>query len=180
MGMPSEGDVLDAFRSVLANAPGFLFGRARIHAEHGLNDGETGKPMRGTALRTQAAYVLGNLEGWNDKAGSAARATLRAFLRESQELPVAESAFEVGRDFYRQVATGFAEARLRAGKPLTEAAAKKPNRPTCVFCKRSEGVQFAVFNPRFKPFGTACVDCERTLPPGTQVPDSAAPAPTPK
>lgn len=42
--------------------------------------------------------------------------------------------------------------------------------PVCVFCKRSEGVQFAIFNPRFKPFGTACVECEKTLPPDTKVP----------
>lgn len=33
--------------------------------------------------------------------------------------------------------------------------------PVCAFCKRSDaGVQFAIFNPRFKPFGTACTDCE--------------------
>lgn len=49
--------------------------------------------------------------------------------------------------------------------------------PVCVFCKRSgTGVQFAVFNPRFQPFGTACVDCEKTLPDGTTLP---APAPAP-
>ena len=39
----------------------------------------------------------------------------------------------------------------------------KNSRPVCIFCKRSEGVQFAIFNPRFKPFGTACVDCEKTV-----------------
>lgn len=33
--------------------------------------------------------------------------------------------------------------------------------PVCTFCKRSgAGVQFAIFNPRFQPFGTACSDCE--------------------
>ena len=43
--------------------------------------------------------------------------------------------------------------------------------PTCVFCGRSgSGVQFAIFSPRFQPFGTACVACEDSLPPGTQVP----------
>jgi len=43
--------------------------------------------------------------------------------------------------------------------------------PRCVFCKRSgDGVQFVVFSPRFPPFGTACADCEKTLPPGTTVP----------
>lgn len=48
--------------------------------------------------------------------------------------------------------------------------AKKQSAPVCVFCHRSEGVQFAVFNPRFKPLGTACVDCEKTLPKGSTVP----------
>lgn len=44
--------------------------------------------------------------------------------------------------------------------------------PTCVFCGRSgAGVQFLIFNPRFEPFGTACVDCEKTLPEGTKVPE---------
>lgn len=43
--------------------------------------------------------------------------------------------------------------------------------PVCVFCKRSgSGVQFDIMNPRFAPFGTACTDCEKTLPPGTVVP----------
>lgn len=39
---------------------------------------------------------------------------------------------------------------------------KKGNakRPVCIFCARSEGVQFAIFNPKFPPFGTACVECE--------------------
>jgi len=50
--------------------------------------------------------------------------------------------------------------------------AKKSSAPVCVFCRRSgAGVQFAIFNPRFQPFGTACVDCERDLPPGTPAPD---------
>ncbi len=43
--------------------------------------------------------------------------------------------------------------------------------PRCVFCGRSEGAQFQIFGPRFEPFGTACVECERTLPPGTEVPE---------
>jgi hypothetical protein len=42
-------------------------------------------------------------------------------------------------------------------------------RPTCVFCKRDEGVSFDIFNPKFKPFGTACVECERD-PKNTEVP----------
>jgi len=46
----------------------------------------------------------------------------------------------------------------------------KAKAPTCVFCGASEGAQFAVFTPRFKPFGTACVKCEAALPPGTVVP----------
>lgn len=46
----------------------------------------------------------------------------------------------------------------------------KPSAPVCVFCHRSAGVQFAIFNPRFAPFGTACVECERVLPEGTVVP----------
>lgn len=47
---------------------------------------------------------------------------------------------------------------------------RKPSAPTCVFCQRSSGVQFAMFNPRFAPFGTACVACETSLPAGTVVP----------
>ncbi len=61
---------------------------------------------------------------------------------------------------------------MKAPKP-------KPSAPVCVFCKRSgAGVTFAVFNPRFAPFGTACTDCERTLPPGTVPPvhDAAEPS----
>jgi hypothetical protein len=43
--------------------------------------------------------------------------------------------------------------------------------PVCVFCKRSgAGVTFAIFSPRFPPFGTACVECERDLPEGTELP----------
>ena len=56
---------------------------------------------------------------------------------------------------------------------------RKPDRnaPTCAFCSRTgDGVQFAIFNPRFKPFGTACVDCERDLPEGTVVPPKPATA----
>jgi hypothetical protein len=54
---------------------------------------------------------------------------------------------------------------------------KKPeSAPVCVFCKRTgTGVLFAMFSPRFKPFGTACVDCEKVLPEGTQVPAQAMP-----
>ena len=45
----------------------------------------------------------------------------------------------------------------------------------CVFCKRSgSGVAFAIFAPRFKPFGTACVQCETDLPEGTALPEGAA------
>ena len=52
--------------------------------------------------------------------------------------------------------------------------------PRCVFCGRSgSGVTFAIFNPRFKPFGTACTDCEKSLPPGTPLPAPPAPAPEP-
>lgn len=48
---------------------------------------------------------------------------------------------------------------------------KPPFVPQCVFCQRTgSGVQFAIFNPRFKPFGTACDECEKTLPPGTEAP----------
>lgn len=48
----------------------------------------------------------------------------------------------------------------------------KSSKPVCVFCKRSgTGVQFNIFNPRFKPFGTACVDCEKSLPADTKVPE---------
>lgn len=38
-------------------------------------------------------------------------------------------------------------------------------------------MSFAVFNPRFKPFGTVCTDCEATLPEGTTVADAARLAP---
>ena len=51
----------------------------------------------------------------------------------------------------------------------------KSNAPTCVFCGRSgDGVQFVMVNPRFKPFGTACTDCEKSLPEGTVVPKEAS------
>ncbi len=43
--------------------------------------------------------------------------------------------------------------------------------PRCVFCGRSEGAEFQIFGPRFEPFGTACVECEATLPKGTEVPE---------
>lgn len=54
---------------------------------------------------------------------------------------------------------------------MTTKPGKVRSAPVCVFCKRSgAGVQFAIFNPRFTPFGTACADCEATLPEGTTVP----------
>ena len=47
----------------------------------------------------------------------------------------------------------------------------KPSAPTCIFCGRNgNGVQFAIFTPRFKPFGTACTECEATLPLETTIP----------
>lgn len=47
-------------------------------------------------------------------------------------------------------------------------------KPACVFCGGSgTGVTFAMFNPRFPPFGTACTACEESLPP--DVGDAAAP-----
>ena len=58
-------------------------------------------------------------------------------------------------------------------KPSARRTSSKaaPSRPKCCFCHRDgNGVQFSVFNPRFKPFGTACTDCEATLPAGTIVP----------
>ena len=51
---------------------------------------------------------------------------------------------------------------------------KESSAPRCVFCGRSENVQFVMFNPRFKPFGTACYDCETTLPAGTTLPATPA------
>jgi hypothetical protein len=56
--------------------------------------------------------------------------------------------------------------------------ARKSAAPVCVFCRRSAGVSFAMFSPRFAPFGTACTECESTLPPGTVVP-SPVPADAP-
>ena len=48
---------------------------------------------------------------------------------------------------------------------------RKSDAPVCVFCQRSgAGVLFDIFSPRFQPFGTACTDCEESLPPGTVVP----------
>lgn len=47
---------------------------------------------------------------------------------------------------------------------------QESSKPKCVFCGRDENVQFVMINPRFKPFGTACVECEATLPPDTVVP----------
>ncbi len=67
------------------------------------------------------------------------------------------------------------------GKPLPKPEARVPrvpkkksaSGPCCVFCGTTTG-QFAIFNPRFKPFGTACTNCEATLPAGTQVPTQPA------
>lgn len=54
------------------------------------------------------------------------------------------------------------------------------SKPVCRFCGKSgNGVQFAMFNPRFKPFGTACVECEATLPEGTTVPEAKPETPKP-
>jgi hypothetical protein len=39
----------------------------------------------------------------------------------------------------------------------------KTSAPVCAFCGKSD-VQFAIFNPRFAPFGTACTGCEETIP----------------
>jgi hypothetical protein len=41
---------------------------------------------------------------------------------------------------------------------------KTQNKPTCAICQNSAGVQFNIFTPRFAPFGTACVECEKTIP----------------
>ena len=41
---------------------------------------------------------------------------------------------------------------------------KTQSKPKCAFCKKSAGVQFNIFTPRFAPFGTACVECETTIP----------------
>lgn len=59
---------------------------------------------------------------------------------------------------------------------MPEKTKRKPaqSRPTCAFCKRSDGVQFSIFTPRFKPFGTACVECEATLPKDAVVPANPA------
>ena len=52
----------------------------------------------------------------------------------------------------------------------------KSGAPVCVFCNKSEGRMFNMFTPRFPPFGTACTECEESMPEGTEVPadDSAA------
>jgi len=58
-------------------------------------------------------------------------------------------------------------------KPMRKKTKQAPSVPTCAFCKRSgTGITFAMFNPRFQPFGTACTECEATLPPGTANPVS--------
>ena len=57
--------------------------------------------------------------------------------------------------------------------PDVPAPSKGQCGPRCVFCGRSgSGVQFAIFSPRFAPFGTACTACEASLPPGTVVPSA--------
>ena len=50
----------------------------------------------------------------------------------------------------------------------------KQSVPVCVLCGASHNAHFAMFPPRFKPFGTACVECEKTLPAGTVVPAPVA------
>ena len=56
-------------------------------------------------------------------------------------------------------------------KPMRKKTTKQDSKPTCAFCKRSgSGITFAMFSPRFQPFGTACTECEATLPPGTANP----------
>lgn len=47
---------------------------------------------------------------------------------------------------------------------------KSKSAPCCVFCHRSAGAQFVIFNPRFKPFGTACAECEEKIPQHIQTP----------
>ena len=32
--------------------------------------------------------------------------------------------------------------------------------PQCLICERTSGVQFAIFSPRFQPFGSVCAECE--------------------
>ena len=54
---------------------------------------------------------------------------------------------------------------------LTAPPAPATGKPVCVFCGRwGTGVRFNIFTPRFKPFGTACTDCEEALPPDTELP----------
>jgi len=58
-----------------------------------------------------------------------------------------------------------ASAALKTlSKTTTPKNMKTQNKPTCAFCKKSAGVQFNIFTPRFAPFGTACVECEKTIP----------------
>ena len=43
---------------------------------------------------------------------------------------------------------------------------KRPVRrsaPRCLVCGRDRGVMFAIFTPRFKPFGSVCDECEKDL-----------------
>lgn len=50
--------------------------------------------------------------------------------------------------------------------------------PKCAFCGKSgKDVYFNIFAPRFPPFGTACADCEKKLPPGTALPAKEAKKP---
>lgn len=71
---------------------------------------------------------------------------------------------------------GTADTRGMATNASKSRKSSKKSAPKCVFCHRSSGVQFAIFNPRFQPFGTACVEYEKSLPPGTVVPSHDAQA----
>lgn len=61
---------------------------------------------------------------------------------------------------------------------MKKTKASQPQSPKCVFCGRTgSGVTFTIFIPRFKPFGTACTECEATLPAGTVLPATQSSAP---
>ncbi len=69
-------------------------------------------------------------------------------------------------------------AALETPHVIPHASRSTGNKPVCVFCGRSgDGVLFNIFTPRFAPFGTACTDCEASLPPGTKPPNSDNPTP---
>lgn len=61
-----------------------------------------------------------------------------------------------------------AKTNTKTRKQNMKRKSKKSETPRCVFCG-STG-PFAIFSPRFKPFGTACVACEESLPAGTELP----------